>query len=58
MNELQELIETIDNMILGYKVGLSTIHPRYVITADVASTLTNQFIEDLEEIKAKLLQEV
>jgi len=56
MNELEEMIEMIDNMILGYKTGLSTINPIYTITTDVATTLTNCFIEDLEQIKDKLLQ--
>jgi hypothetical protein len=57
MDELTELIAIIDNKILSYKVGIASINPVYAITTDVATTLTNEFIGDLEEIKGKLLQE-
>lgn len=57
MDELEDLLIKINNMILGYKIGLSTIDDKYHITKEVATTLTNSFIEDLEGIKSMLLGE-
>jgi len=57
MEELEKLITTIDNMILGYTIGLSTVDDKYFITKDVATQLTECFIDDLKVLRNLLLQE-
>lgn len=57
MDEIQKLITMIDTKIYSYEVAVKTINPIYSVSKGVAEILTEEFIRDLKEIRAVLLQE-